>query len=126
MRLDEVRRWVERMRKLGEDNIPYLVVDGQFLTPNDILREAEANSELWQKIQEQLGDPPMQISWELLEKRFEERVRQGRVPKIYKMGGQEIPPEQQLQEVKNKTVEGYRILLAEAKLLEELEKRRKQ
>jgi len=125
MKLEDVRRWVEQMRKLHEDNVPYLVIDGKYYTPNDILREAEANSPLWKKMQEQLGDPPLKLSWSLLEKRIEERVKQGRVPKIYKMG-REITPEQQLEAIRKKTIDGYTILLAEAKLLEELEKRRKQ
>lgn len=124
MKLEDVRRWVEQMRKLHEDNVPYLVIDGKYYTPNDILREAEANSQLWHKMQEQLGDPPLQLSWGLLEKRIEERIKQGRVPKIYKMGGREITPEQQLEAIRKKTVDGYTILLAEAKLLEELERRR--
>jgi len=124
MQLSEVKRWVEQMRRLGEADIPYLVVDGQYFTPNQILREAEGNTAIWKKIQEQLGDPPLQLSWNLLEKRIEERYRQGRIPKLYKMH-RVITPEEQVQAVRERTIEGYKILLAEAKLLEELERRRK-
>jgi len=124
MRLDEVVAWVNRMRAINEADIPYMQVDGKLLTPNDILNEAKGNTPLWQKIQQQLGDPPANISWDLLEKRLEEKIKKGRVPTIYTIGGK-LTPEEQLKEIKNKTTTGWTLLLAEAKLLEELEKRRK-
>lgn len=121
MKLEQVREWVARMRQLKEDNIPYLVYNNRFYTPNDILREAENNTPTWQGLQKQLGDPPIEISWELLEERFKKRMEEGRVLPVYKMG-KVLTPEDQLKEIKNKTLTGYNILLAEAKLLEELEK----
>jgi len=123
MQLPQVIAWVNQMRKIGEADIPYLEVDGKYYTPNEILEEAKANSEIWKKIQEQLGDPPYQLSWNLLERRLEEKIKKGKVPTIYAMG-RALTPEEQLKEVKNKTTTGYTLLLAEAKLLEELEKRR--
>jgi len=120
MKLAQVVDWVNQMRKIGEADIPYIEVDGKFYTPNEILEEAKANSEVWQKIQEQLGDP----SWGLVEKRLEEKIKKGRVPTIYSMG-KTLTPEEQLKEIKEKTTTGWTLRLAEAKLLEELEKRRK-
>ena len=123
MKLEELITWVNQMRAINEADIPYLKIDDKYLTPNEILEEAKNNTPLWKKIQGQMGDPPINISWDLLKRRYEEKIKKGRVPTIYTMNGK-LTPEQQLEEIKKGTPIGYTLLLAEAKLLEELEKRR--
>ena len=57
--------------------------------------------------------------WKLLEKRLEKKFEKGKLSTIYSVKGK-ITPEQQLDEIKNKTPDGYRFMLAEHGLLEYL------
>jgi len=123
MRLEELEEWVQQMRRLGEADIPYLEVDGRMLTPNQILEEARKGSDIFKEVAKQMN-PHTKVSWELLEKRIETRAKEGRVPTVHKMG-RTITPEEQVKEVKQRTVEGYRNLIAEAELWQEMEERRK-
>ena len=125
MTVEQIRKWVADLSRIGEDTLPYTEIDGKVLTPRDILREVEANTPLGQKLRVLLGDPPLKLSYNLLVKRFEERVKQGKALPIATIGGKILTPEQQLEEVKKGTRIGQQLLLAEAALIEELEKRRR-
>ncbi|MDD3492301.1 MAG: hypothetical protein PHU95_02260 [Candidatus Thermoplasmatota archaeon] len=69
----------------------------------------------------------MTLEPDLLKERFRKRVEEGRVPVVHRMHDGEVAamtPEEQMREVERGTLEGQAILLAEAKLMEELERRR--
>ena len=125
MKPEEVKAWFSQMERLGEADIPYLKVDGEYLTPRQIYQEALRNSSLWKKIQEIMGDPPVYADFDLLKERILEKYRKGKLLPIATLSGELLTPEKQVEEVKKGTTTGYMLLLAEAKLLEELEKKRK-
>ncbi|GEM_PF-5353273 len=129
MNIQQLQAWVESLRKIGENNIPYLEVDGKMLTPEDLLREAMANSSVWQKAKKLLGNPvpnpKLSVSYDLLKKRYEQKVKEGKIYPIATIGGKKLTPEQQLKEIEEGTLIGQQLLLAEASLIEEIEKRRK-
>jgi len=125
MDLAKLERWVEQLRKIGESHMPYVEVDGQMLSPEDLLREARKNSPLWQKARAVLGNPHLKsVPYEVLMKRIEQRAKEGRLLPVATIGGRVLTPQQQLEEIKKGTRIGQQLLLAEAAFIEELEKRR--
>lgn len=76
----------------------------------------------------QMHQVAMTMDTELLKERFRERVKEGRVLPVYRMrdgGCRRVTPEEQLREVEEGvSSEAESILLAERKLLEEMERRR--
>lgn len=97
---------IELFRKLKEDDIPITKNGDSYITPNKVYEE----------------DLPLVMSmpntpdWELLEKRLEAKYEKGMILPIYTING-ELTSEQQMEEVRNKTEEGYKLMLAENGLL---------
>lgn len=91
------------MQKLpkGEETLPIAEVGGRFLTFSELGRLPEL----------------ITVSNQLLIKRMEERVAQGRVPTIYRLE-YELTPAQQVEHMKLGDDIGKELLEAERKLLE--------
>lgn len=148
------RAWVEGL-PAGEASIPYANIEGDFLTPNQMLNAAESNPALWKKVQAVMGDPmqcpscgyltndmsvricpqcntrmqatsAVQIDDELAKERFKQRAKEGRVLPVVRMG-RLLTPEEQVREIeRGDTTMAREAILAERKLQEELERRRLQ
>lgn len=48
--LARVEQWYRAMEKLGQENSPF-VFGGITLTPNQLLKHARANDDVWKKVQ---------------------------------------------------------------------------
>jgi hypothetical protein len=128
MDVAQFKAWVKSLPP-GEANIPYANVAGDFLTPNQMLQAAENNPTLLKNIQAVMGDPmqcpscgymtndmsvrtcpqcrtrmqavsAVNIDDELAKERFKQRVKEGRVLPVVKMGRLKSP-EEQLREVED-------------------------
>lgn len=50
MNLQQVQEWVNKMVALGQDDIPTEIA-GLIMTPNDLLKHAQANDNVWKDLQ---------------------------------------------------------------------------
>jgi len=103
------RRQYEILKRLNEHDVPITSKNGELLTPEYIYKNKK-------RIRPSLSVQP---DWDLLEKRLETKLKKGTLSSIHILG-EEMPPERQLEEVKNRTALGYKIMLAEHGLLEYL------
>ena len=104
------KKQIEMYKKMKEDDIPITRGDDDKpITPNYIYK--------WKKrMKPSLSTQP---DFDLMEKRLEKKLEKGRIKPIYQMN-RHYTPEQQLEEVHNKTDLGYEWMLAEHKLLKYL------
>jgi len=103
------RKQYETLKRLDEHDVPITSKNGELLTPEYIYKNRK-------RVRPSLSIQP---DWNLLEKRLETKLKKGTLSSIYILG-EEMSPEKQLEEVRNRTALGYKIMLAEHGLLEYL------
>lgn len=51
MNLQQIQAWVARLTPMGQADIPTEIA-GLIMTPNDLLRHAQANDNVWKQLQQ--------------------------------------------------------------------------
>jgi len=98
MKVDEYK--IELFRKLKENDIPIIHLEGEEYTPEDLYAE-QINYVL-----------PQTPDWDLITKRLEIKYERGLIPTLTSMSGTYTAFDQ-LNEVKNNTGEGFKFMLNE-------------
>ena len=98
---------LNRFKKLHEDEYPIIKIGSSYYTPNDLYEE---------EIELPLTYEP---DWELLALRLEMKYSDGRLITIHCSEGT-FTPEQQIDEIRNKSKMGYRFMMTEQGLIEYL------
>jgi len=102
------KKQFEHYKKLNEDKIPITRDEnGETMDADFIYKKKK-------RIVPQMSSQP---DWDLLELRLEKKLELGMIKPIYNMNGV-LSPEVQIQEVRNRTDLGYKLMLAEKGLLD--------
>jgi len=102
------KKQYENYKKLKEDKIPITRDDDDKLIDADYI---------YKKKKRMKPSMSTQPDWELLEARLEKKLELGMLKPYYSMQG-DMSPEKQLEEVRNRTSEGYKLMLAEKGLVD--------
>lgn len=120
----DTNTWLEKMTKIGQADMPILRVDGQILTPNDIVKQRSLSVKYkMDTIETDAYD------YELLKERIREKHRRGTLIPIYSLPDEtgmceRLNPDDILWEVENMTPRGMWVMEEiEQKFIEEVLKR---